>query len=355
MATIDVKDAAGVTRTLQAPPGNGQATMANSRPVTIASDQSAVPVAAAALPLPAGAATAARQDTGNTSLAAIATSVTGAATVARQDTGNTSLASIASSVGGVATGSRQDTGNTSLAAIATSVNGVASAAKQDTGNTSLAAIATSVNGVASAARQDTGNTSLATIATAVTGVATAARQDTGNTSLAAIASSVAGKLNAVASASFTRPADTTAYAVGDLVANSVTAGSVAPMSVALARVNGGTGVINRLRLATSKTGLALTETFRVKFYRTSPTSSVGDNGVFATTNGIAAGYIGYADVVLNQAQGDGTKGSVQPAAGAMTFQSGAATTNLFALIEARTAYTPASGEVFTLEVEVCRD
>jgi hypothetical protein len=34
------------------------------------------------------------------------------------------------------------------------------------------------------------------------------------------------KGHALASASFTRPADTTAYASGDLVANSTTAGSV---------------------------------------------------------------------------------------------------------------------------------
>lgn len=50
---------------------NGQQTMANSVPVAIASDQSAVPVSAASLPLPAGAATAALQTTGNTSLASI--------------------------------------------------------------------------------------------------------------------------------------------------------------------------------------------------------------------------------------------------------------------------------------------
>lgn len=42
---------------------NGQATMANSEPVVIASDQSAVPVSASSLPLPTGAATSAKQDT----------------------------------------------------------------------------------------------------------------------------------------------------------------------------------------------------------------------------------------------------------------------------------------------------
>ena len=52
---------------------NGQATMANSEPVVIASDQSAVPVSVASLPLPTGASTSAKQDTGNTSVASIDT------------------------------------------------------------------------------------------------------------------------------------------------------------------------------------------------------------------------------------------------------------------------------------------
>jgi len=44
MATIDVKDAAGATVALERPLTPGQAAMAASRPVVIASNQSAVPV-----------------------------------------------------------------------------------------------------------------------------------------------------------------------------------------------------------------------------------------------------------------------------------------------------------------------
>jgi len=49
----------------------GQKTMAGSAPVVLASDQSAVPVSASSLPLPTGAATAANQTTGNGSLSSI--------------------------------------------------------------------------------------------------------------------------------------------------------------------------------------------------------------------------------------------------------------------------------------------
>jgi len=49
------------------------------------------------------------------------------------------------------------------------------------------------------------------------------------------------------SASFTRPANTTAYADGDLVANSATAASVVPLTFTSSRVVGH-GTIARVRL-----------------------------------------------------------------------------------------------------------
>lgn len=51
----------------------GQKTMANSVPVVLASDQSTLAISAASLPLPSGAATSALQTTGNTSIASIDT------------------------------------------------------------------------------------------------------------------------------------------------------------------------------------------------------------------------------------------------------------------------------------------
>jgi hypothetical protein len=57
MATITVLDSTGATQTVQVPNPNGVATSANSKSVVIASDQAAVPVSNASLPLPIGAAT----------------------------------------------------------------------------------------------------------------------------------------------------------------------------------------------------------------------------------------------------------------------------------------------------------
>lgn len=148
------------------------------------------------------------------------------------------------------------------------------------------------------------------------------------------------------SATITRPANTTAYASGDLVANSATAGSVAYGTLTIARKAAGSAGINRVRL--SKSNVSLTNAqFRVHLYRSAPTFANGDNGAWST-NGVA-NYLGYVDVTMDMAFTDGAFGAaVFPAQLAVKLASG--TTIAWAL-EARAAYTPASAETFTLELE----
>lgn len=66
-------------------------------PIPLASDGLSVPISGSitATVNTASLATAAKQDTGNTSLGTIATNTTGVATSAKQDTGNTSLGTVA--------------------------------------------------------------------------------------------------------------------------------------------------------------------------------------------------------------------------------------------------------------------
>jgi len=150
------------------------------------------------------------------------------------------------------------------------------------------------------------------------------------------------------SASFTRPADTTAYASGDLVANSTTAGSVA--AVSFSDSDSGAGVpggitIKRVRL--SKSGTTATNgQFRVHFYSTSPVAANGDNAAWSTSG--AAGYLGSIDVTVI-AFTDGCTGGGAATAGAEINARGS---SLYALLEARAAYTPASEEAFTVIPEV---
>lgn len=51
----------------------------------------------------------------------------------------------------------------------------------------------------------------------------------------------------VAAAAYARPADATAYAVGDIIANSLTAASVIPLTFAAARAAGGSGRVTGAR------------------------------------------------------------------------------------------------------------
>jgi hypothetical protein len=150
------------------------------------------------------------------------------------------------------------------------------------------------------------------------------------------------------SASFTRPNDTTAYASGDLVANSTTAGQVVPMSLAAGKLSGGSGTIKRAQL--SKSGTTPTNAqFRVHFYSASPTPANGDNGAWSTSG--AANYLGSMTLAAAMARvfSDGCADTLVPDAGSEINFTGQ---TVYALIEARAAYTPGASEVFTLTLEV---
>ena len=160
----------------------------------------------------------------------------------------------------------------------------------------------------------------------------------------------------VASAGFTRPADTTAYASGDLVANSTTAASVAPMQFTVARANDAAVSIRRARLKTSSPSVT-NASFRLHLYRNDPSASSGiangDNGAWSTKE---AQYIGSLDITVDKAFSDAAKGvGVPTAGGELTCRPAAGTTVIYGLLEARAAYTPTSGETFTAELEVLQN
>lgn len=156
---------------------------------------------------------------------------------------------------------------------------------------------------------------------------------------------------AIPSQTITRPANTTAYASGQLVANSTTAGSVTPFKITNAvRVNGGSGRIERVRLY--KSGTSIGASFRVHYYRSSPAVTNGDGGAWLTSG---AAYIGAMDVIIDRAFSDGAEGAGVPLIGnGILFTLDDGVSDLFALIEARSAYTPASGETFSLRTEIYR-
>jgi hypothetical protein len=156
-------------------------------------------------------------------------------------------------------------------------------------------------------------------------------------------------------ASFTRPNDTTAYASGDLIANSVTAGSVVPMAFPLS-FSSGTGQTRITRARFFKSGTTATlSTFRLHLYEASPTCANGDNGAWSTNK--AANYLGSIDSApLLYPFTDGCAQSGAAAAGSemiLRLSPGNGTT-IYGLLEARAAYVPAAQEVFTITIE-CMD
>jgi hypothetical protein len=143
----------------------------------------------------------------------------------------------------------------------------------------------------------------------------------------------------------TRPADTTAYASGDLVANSTTAGSVTPFTFsAVARAVGYRSRILRTGLLVSQ-ALLTNGTFRMHYFSSLPTVTNGDNGALDVATNLST-YLGYHEIILSAlgtgqgAHGWGT-GILGNTSGQLDFQS-VASAAVFGLLEARAAYIPTS-------------
>lgn len=160
-----------------------------------------------------------------------------------------------------------------------------------------------------------------------------------------------------ASSTITRPADTTAYASGDLVANSVTAGSVTNLQfTTLARISGGSGVIVGAKIQKS-TNTTTNAAFRLHLFNTAPTyTSAGDNSAISTVVVASAkGYLGYIDITAMVGFSDVAWGSGAPDNSRGGIPYVATAQIIYGLLEARGAYTPGNAEVFTIVLDALQD
>ena len=110
----------------------------------------------------------------------------------------------------------------------------------------------------------------------------------------------------------TRPANTTAYASGQLIASSTTAGSVVVPSFALPNSAGG-AIIPKLRLQTNVTTGWGSASIQVDTWSPAPTFSNGDGGTYTVATG-STGYLGSFTCSLTQG-GDGAYGECVPVSG----------------------------------------
>lgn len=151
----------------------------------------------------------------------------------------------------------------------------------------------------------------------------------------------------------TRPADTTAYAAGDLVANSTTAGSVTPLTFKTSRV-AGAATISRVRIYKTST-TSTNANFTLHLFNVLPVPANGDNGALVTST--VAGMIGSVDCDMSTGSQAGTVGLFASFAvtNGITFDLNVADPGerrIYGLLEAAAAYAPASAEAFTVTLEL---
>lgn len=152
------------------------------------------------------------------------------------------------------------------------------------------------------------------------------------------------------SSSFAVPNSSATYAVGDLIANSATAGSVTPMEKTIVRTAAGAAVIVKGRFYKTGTGI-VGASFREHFFTSSPTVTNGDDGAFLPNQCLTRiGSIDYnlADMVVHS---DGVSCVGIPTTGypiTVDLPSGSV---VYSLIEARGAYVRTAAETITTVAE----
>lgn len=161
--------------------------------------------------------------------------------------------------------------------------------------------------------------------------------------------------SAVVIGTLQRPADTAAYAVGDIVAQSTAAASCSAVAMAAARDTASGGCLRRCRVKVNDLAWFNANLY-VHIFKDAPTFSSGDNAAFAAAL-TESNYLGALSVTLDQKfSGSIVKGVGAPVAGSeIIFDPSAGTQNIFFVIETKTAVTPGSAKTFTVAFELLRD
>lgn len=156
-----------------------------------------------------------------------------------------------------------------------------------------------------------------------------------------------GGSTVLATAAFTRPADTTAYAAKDAVSNSTSAPIVLTFT-GLGRVVGGSGYITKARLLTDQA--ANVAQYRLHLFNVAPTA-INDNSAYTLLWANRTSRISMIDIGPL-----GTEGTGSDAANGLNsdirlaYKCAAADTALYGLLETLIAFTPASAQNLFVEL-----
>lgn len=154
-----------------------------------------------------------------------------------------------------------------------------------------------------------------------------------------------------ASATFTRPANTTAYAAGDEISNSVTAGSALPMVFSnLTDSMFGTGKILKAKLSVSQQGF--TGKVSILLFDEAPTMS-GDNSQHVLFLAQAPSYLGVIDFSAGVISPTGSEVSLivnSTAQQVIVSKNKNGGNPIYGVLIATAAITPTSGQQFSVEL-----
>ncbi len=317
MSLIDV--GGGADGSPETPLVVGQAAMASSLPVAIASNQSAVPVSGtffqATQPV-SGTVTANAGTNLNTSLLALEAGGNLAAAKVDLDT----LA------GAVSAGKVQATVATALPAGSNVIGHVI----VDSGTVTTVSTVTAVTTV----------TTVTTVAavTAITNALPAGENHLGE---------VAGNTSQVL-VTITRPSDTNAYAALDSVNTSTSAPTIITFTNAM-RVTGASGYVTLVKLLTDQsTNVAR---LRLHLFNVNNPTLPNDNAAYAMKWADRAGYLGAIDLPAFATEGTGSDcARTENAGNLLAVKAAGGDRNLYGLLETLDAFTPTSAQNFHLEL-----
>lgn len=163
----------------------------------------------------------------------------------------------------------------------------------------------------------------------------------------------AGGLQVITTASFTRPADTTAYAAQDVVSNSTSAPTLLAFGGA-ARGNGGSGLILSARHMKSSTTTS-GATYRLILYKVSTITAINDNAQFTMLYANRANRVGFIDFTHSTGGTGSDSSSALSTFVNLPFVCDAAQSSLWGILIVTSAYTPTSGEQHFIELAIAQN
>lgn len=180
---------------------------------------------------------------------------------------------------------------------------------------------------------DANQTIFTTFASWVTGVRSIVEVPGGSAAAGIV---VYGRMRGPISDSFTRPADTAPYSIGDAIQNATSS----PATRRFANLFPATGGSGYISIAAVVRNPAMTARLRIHLFATDPTTKAVDNAAFSVHSSDEAAYLGYIDLdAMSRGVACSSNRKEVVVAGA----------HLFYQIETLDGFTPASGTNYLLK------